>query len=235
MSLNARKAPKGNGGGGNKQEPIPAGTYPCRTVQLIDLGIQEQRPYKGEEKPPAHEIMMTYEFLDEFCLGEDGEEQEDKPRWLSETFPLRNIEQDLAKSTKRYKALDPNDVHEGDFTQVINIPCDVAVVENPGKGAHAGKVFNNINNVTTMRPKDAKKAPELVNPPKVFSIDEPDMEVFFSLPDWLQDKIKGNLEYECSPLQELVEQGPPVAEGEEEKKPKKKKAKKQEEEGDDWA
>lgn len=235
MGMNARKAPMAGGNKGPKQEPIPAGTYPCRTIQLIDLGVQEQRPYQGEEKPPAHELMLTYEFLDEFCLDENGEEQEDKPRWLSETFPLRNLEQDLAKSTKRYKALDPDEVHEGEFAMLVNIPCDVAVVENPGKGKNAGNVYNNINNVTPMRPKDAKKAVDLVNPSKVFSIDEPDMEVFFSLPTWVQDKIKANLDYECSDLQELVEQGPPVKDEEEKPKKEKKGKKKEEEDDEGWA
>ncbi|MOA43842.1 hypothetical protein D3C78_1660410 [compost metagenome] len=56
-----------------------------------------------------------------------------------------------------------------------------------------------------MRPKDAAKAPELVNPVKVFVLDEPDMEVFLSLPQWLQDKIKGNLEFNGSPLQKALQ------------------------------
>ncbi len=56
-----------------------------------------------------------------------------------------------------------------------------------------------------MRPKDAKKTPDLVNESKFFSLDEPDLEVFLSLPDFLQEKIKGNLEYNGSVLQGLLE------------------------------
>lgn len=240
MALNARKAPKGNGGG-PKQEPIDPGSYPCRLVQVLDLGIQEQRPYQGQEKPPAHEIMLTYEFLDEFCVDEDGNELEDKPRWLSETLPLRNLENEKAKSTKRYYALDPKEDHGGDFIALLGTPCNVEIVQNPGKGKHAGKVFTNIANVSTMRPKDAKNAAELVNDPKAFSIDVPDMEVFFSLPDWVQDKIKSNLEYAGSELEELVEAGPAAKEEDEEeeapRKPKRKPAPaadEDEEDDDEW-
>jgi len=58
--------------------------------------------------------------------------------------------------------------------------------------------------LTTMRPKDAAKAEPLKKEPKVFVLDEPDLEVFNSLPDWLQDKLKSNLEYQGSKLQALL-------------------------------
>lgn len=203
MSLNARKIKSQPTG--PQQEPIDAGSYPARVVQILDLGVQPQRPFQGEEKPPAHEIMLTYEFLDEFCKDENGEDIEDKPRWLSETFPLRSLDADLAKSTKRYKALDAKEVHGGDFTMLIDTPCTVTVVCNAGKGKNADKVYNNIQAVSAMRPRDAANAPELTNPPKVFVLDEPDLEVFKSLPQWLQDKIKENLEFEGSALQEALE------------------------------
>lgn len=71
-----------------------------------------------------------------------------------------------------------------------------------------------------MRPKEAAKAPELVNPVKVFDIDEPDMEIFWSLPEWLQNKIKENLEYGGSVLEKLVEAGKGSDGGEDQKKEK---------------
>lgn len=207
MALNAKKVPFGGGNKGPQQEPIDAGTYPCRVVQVLDLGLQPQRPYQGEEKPPAHEIMITYEFLDEFCLDDDGNELDDKPRWLSETMPLRNLESDLAKSTKRYIALDPNDDLDGDFLQLVGIPCMVTVTAKNGKGKNADKVYNNISSISTMRPKEAAKAPELVNPSKVFQLEEPDLEVLGSLPQWLQDKIKDNLEFDGSELDKVLSGG----------------------------
>ena len=72
-----------------------------------------------------------------------------------------------------------------------------------------------------MRPKDAAKAEPLKKgEAKVFVLDDPDMEVFNSLPDWLQDKIKSNLEYAGSELQEALE----GADDEPAPKPKKAKA-----------
>lgn len=243
MALNAGKI-QNNGGGNNgpKQEPIEAGTYPVRLVQVLDLGIQKQRPYKGEEKPPCQMISLTYEFLDEFCLDEDGEEMEDKPRWLSEDIPLRSLEADLATSTKRCKALDPDLDSGGDFTRLLGAPAMVTVV-NRSKG---DKVYTNITGLAQMSAKQAKKAPELVNPSKFLDLDEPDLEIFRSLPNWVQEKIEAALNFDETKLAELIENGgEPEAPEEKEEKPKAKekaKAKKEpepeedddDEDGDEW-
>lgn len=214
MALNARTVK--SQAKGPQQAPMDEGTYPARVVQVIDLGVQEQRAFKGVAKPPAQTIYQTYEFLDEFCKDEDGEDQEDKPRWLSEQFPLYSLEADLAKSTKRYYALDPEENFGGDFTLLVSSPCMVTIHQYEDK---KGEVKNGISSVAAMRPKEAAKAPELVNPPKVFVIDNPDLEIFKSLPDWLQDKIKGGLEFEGSALDEALK-GPVKPAAKPEAKPK---------------
>jgi len=227
MSLNARKIKTTSTGGGSKQDPIAVGAYPARVVQVLDLGLQAQRPYQGKEKPPVHEIMLTYELTDEFCLDEDGNEDNEKPRWISENFPLYSLDADLAKSTKRYFSLDPDEVHGGDFTALIDTPCMVTVTQRE----HADKIYNNVGSISGMRPKDAARCPELVNPPKIFLLDEPDLTIFGSLPQWMQDKIKGNLEYAGSALETALAGGSAKPEAKEETP--KKAAKKSVVEADD--
>ena len=184
MALNAREY---------KQEskfkpadPLEPGSYPARVVQIISCGLQEQDPYKGEPKPPKHELHVTYELLDEFMEDEEGNELEDKPRWISENFTMNSLDSDLAKSTKRYYALDPDEDYEGDWAKLAGTPCTVILAQNKSK--KTGKVYNNVTGLSTMRAKEAKKAPELVNPPKVFDIDDPDMEIFGSLPSIVTGK-----------------------------------------------
>jgi len=208
LGLNAKKVAHSGGSAGPKQDAIEPGTYPVRVAQVIDLGLQPQRPYQGQEKPPAHEIMITYEFLDEFCLDEDGNEDEDKPRWLSETLPLRSLQAEKAKSTQRYYALDPTESLDGDFTQLVGVAANASIVQNAGKGKNVGKIYNNIQALSAMRSKDAAKAAELKNEGKVFDLDDPDLTIFNSLPDWIQGKIKENLEYEASALQKALEGAP---------------------------
>ena len=233
MSLNARNIPMAGGGDKNRPDPLDPGTYPARLVQVLLLGVQPQRPYKGEEKPPKLEIMLTYEFLDEFMKDEDGDDLEDKPRWLSETLPFNNLEADLAKSTKRYYALDPNTEHGGDWSQLVETACMVTVIQNEGQGKNAGRFYENIAGVSSMRPKEAAKAPALKNPPKVFDFYEPDMTIFLSLPQWLQDKMKGAVDFGGSALEKALKAGPQDEEEQPKAKPKAKKMEVKEELEDD--
>lgn len=197
MALNVNTAPKGNGG--KKSDPVDQGNYAARIVQVIDLGLQPQRPYQGNEKAPAHEIMMTYELGTEFLKDDEGNDDVTKPRWLSETFTLNHISKDMAKSTKRIKTIDPKNATGGDFSRVVNAPVTVTVVHKPKPD---GGVYVNVGNVTP--PMKGMVVPELVNPPKVFMLDEPDLEIFKSLPEWLQEKIQSNLNYNGSKLQQAL-------------------------------
>lgn len=206
MGINAKNIPS-TGGNKNPQQPIAAGNYDARLVQVIDLGLQPQRPFQGEEKPPAYTLYTTYELIDEFMLDEDGKEDESKPRWQSEEFPLFSLDADRAKSTKRYLALDADQDAEGDWGALLGNPVTVTVTAKEGTGKHAGKVFNNIGGTAPMRPKDVAKAEELKNSPKMFDLDQPDMEIFNKLPEWLQTKIKGNLEFKGSKLDVMLSGG----------------------------
>lgn len=195
MSLNATNVQ--SAGSSGSFPVMEAGSYPARLAQVIDLGIQPQK-YKGDVKPPKGEIMLTYELCNEFGVDEDGKELTDKPRWQSERMPLNNLNSELAKSTKRYEVLDPTGEAKGDFAILGGAPCMVTlnVTEN-------GK-YNNISAVTIMRKKEAEKLANLVQEPKIFTLDDPDMTIFGSLPEWVQGIIKKNLDFEGSKLAELL-------------------------------
>ena len=221
MSLNAKQVPMAGGGGGSAPVLDP-GTYPARLVQVILMGIQPQRPYQGEDKPPALELYTTYELLDEFMKDEEGNDIEDKPRWLSESFPFHNLKAEKAKSTLRYFSLDPRGTHDGEWSELLSSPVMLTIINREGKGVNAGKQYNNIASTSAMRDKEAAKAPDLVNPAKLFNFYEPDKEVFDSLPEWLQEKIKGAVDYDGSDLQALIEGEEKPADKPKDKAPKKK-------------
>lgn len=205
MGLNAANASSG----GKKFEyiPVPAGTYPGYLVQVIDIGMQPRSAWKGEEKAPMQHIILTYELSDEFSKDEDGQELEDKPRWISETLPLFNLSADNANSTIRYGTLDPNSVAGGDFSKLLGTPINVTVVNNPGKGKNVGRTFDKVAGLAGMRAKDVEKMNPLKNTPKFFDLDSPDMSMFQDFPKWVQEKIKANLQYEGSILQTALAGG----------------------------
>lgn len=194
-------APKGNAQ--KKFAPqanIEPGVYPARLVQIIDFGLQAQKPYQGKDKPPAQEIGLTYELVDEFMKDEEGNDLEDKPRWISETLPFYGLYADKAKSTQRYLAFDPQQEWGGDFSKAIEMPVNVTVVNNKA----GDKVYDNVAGVAGMRPRDSEKCPALKNPSRVFDLDNPDIEIFNNFPQWIQDKIKGNLNFKSSKLEKLL-------------------------------
>lgn len=224
MSLNAKKIK-----GKTKFERPPAleaGTYPARLVQIIGMGLQKQRAFKGEEKDPKIDLHLTYELVDEFLLDEDGNDIPDKPRWISETIPLNSLDSDLAKSTKRYYALDPSCEYDGEWPELVGFPCMLTLSADQSK-KDKDVIYNNVASVQTMREKDAKKMPDLINPSKVFDFYEPDLDVFLSLPTWMQDQIKENLDYEGSELEAML--------GSSDRKEQPKKETKEEDNSDeDW-
>lgn len=193
------KAPKGTGGGDRvAQEVVPIGNYPARLVQIIDLGLQKQRPFQGKEKAPVNMIRTTYELPTEFCVDEDGNEDKEKPRWIGEEMPFYSLEADRAKCTLRYKALDPKLEHDGDWEPLVGVACTLTVVHNPDK-KDPKKVYANIG--STAPPMKGFEVPPLVNPTVVWMLDDPDMEVFAKFPEFLQEKIKSNLNFKGSLLE----------------------------------
>ena len=197
MALNANTVPMG--GGGPKQEPVPVDTYPARVVQVIDLGLQPQQ-YMGQEKTPGHEVNITYELLDIFMKDEDGNDNLEKPRWVGESFVLNNLRADKAKSTKRIMAIDPKGTANGDLTKMVGMPCNVTIAHNIAK--KNGNVYANVSMVTPASPR--RSYPELKNNPKVFELDNPNLEIFLALPEFMQAKIKSNLEFPGSKLDRLL-------------------------------
>lgn len=215
-----------------KQEALEPGTYPARVVRVLDLGLQPQVDFTTKEpKKPQHMISVTYELVDVFMVDEQGNDIEDKPRWISDKdFPLHPMSSDLATSTKRMLAIDPGSNADGDWSQVLGFPCMVTVGNYTGKD---GSLKDKVLNVTAVRSRDAARMPELQNDAKFFDLDEPDVEFFNSLPKWVREKIQGNLNYQGSALQKLASGAAP--EPKEEAPPKKKATRKpvEEDENDD--
>lgn len=187
-----------------KRHPaIEPGAYPGRVVMVANIGVQTQRDFKGETKPPRMELLVTYELLDEFLKDEDGNDDLEKPRWMSERFGFSNLESDRATSTKRYYALDADEVYGGDWLQLISTPCMVNVVNYTNKNK---EIRDKISNVSSMRPKEASKAPPLLNTPVTFDFYSPDLESLQALPKWVRKVISEAVNYEGSRVEALMSQ-----------------------------
>lgn len=198
MPINSATAPAG---GGKKSPALDPATYPGRLVQIIDLGLQ-RRSFQGEDKEPMRKIALVWELVDEFLEDENGQPRKDKPRWITEDFPLFNLSADKATSTKRYLALDPAKKFGGEWSELLNVPALITTINN--KNNKNGQVYTNVAAVAAMREKDAVKCPPLINSPKYFDLDDPDIATFMGFAQYMQDKVKANLNYKGSKLEELL-------------------------------
>lgn len=189
------------------QAELEIDNYPCRVAQVIDLGLHHKDLWddvnkkftKDLQKAPVNMLMVTYEFTTEFVKDEEGNELVDKPRWLSERFPVYALDSDLATSTKRYNAFDPGaGKFGGDWSRIAGEPCSVSITHKKSGKAKIGNVA---------KPMKGMQVAELKNPVKILDLGSPDLEVFNSLPEWLQEEIKSNLDFEGSPLQLLLSGG----------------------------
>lgn len=196
MALNASTAPMGSG---PKQEPIAIGTYMARLVQVVDLGLQPQE-FQGQLKDPKHEVNLTYELVTEFMKDDKGNPDPEKPRWVGESFVLNNLKADLAKSTKRIKAIDGAGTCNGNLVKMLGMPCLVTIAHNVGK--KNGNIYANVSMVSP--PMAGIPCPPLKNEPRFFDLSSPDLKAFLALPEFIQNKIKSNLEFKGSALDRLL-------------------------------
>lgn len=212
MALQARRT-KMNANKIKLQSPLlDSDNYPGRLVQVIDCGLQQN--FFDQDKI-NHEVMLTYELDGEFCLDENDQPVTDKPRWFSETINMINLPEGMslndiyndqfrgkAKMVTRSRAFDPKGELDFDFSQMVDSPCAITIIQKKKKD---GTMKNEVGGVTA--PMRGMQVAPLINPPKVFALDAPDMEVYGSLPDWLKEKIAGNLEHKGSPLEALLNGG----------------------------
>lgn len=217
MALKPKRREFTGGNGAKMVAPLlDADNYPARLVQVIDLGLHKNF---FEEGKVNHQVMLTYELTTEFMEDETGEVLEDKPRWLSETFNIIDLPEGMtyeeiladqyrgkAKMVQRARAFDPKGKLDFDFSAMADMPCAVQVIQKP-KNKKDKSPINAVGGVSA--PMRGLTIDPLKNPPKVFVLDEPDAEVFGSLPDWLQERIKENLEYKGSALEALLNGGTP--------------------------
>lgn len=206
MAINAANIKSTSKANTIKQAALDEDAYPARLVQVIDLGLHPVSKWNeatssfeiDESKAPVNNVYMTYELVSEFMKDAEGNDQEDRPRWVSEQIPLYPLKNDKATSSKRIKAIDPKDVYKGDLAKMVGSGCTVVLKVNK-------KGYNKIGSVAPLL--KGMVIPELKNDPVVLDLDNPDVEVFESLPEFLKDKITSSISFEKTALGKTLGKG----------------------------
>jgi hypothetical protein len=171
------------GGNSNYSNKIaPVGMHLARIYQIIDLGTTEQTGQFGGKK---RKVQILFELPLETAVFDP--EKGEQPYYSRNMYTLSMHE----KSTLRKdvhsmlgKQLTDAEAKTFNIFNLIGRECMVNIIHRPS----GDKVYANIQTITPV-PK-GMVCPPAVNPPLVFSTQQPDMVVFRSLPEFVQDKIK---------------------------------------------
>jgi len=156
-------------------ELAPQGTHVARCYSVVDMGNQQTN------FGIKHKIRLMWELPNE--LMADGRPFVVGKEYTASLHPDANLTRDLV--SWRGRAFTDEELAGFDVFKVAGAPCMVTVTHN--KSNDGTKTYANVNTVTAI-PK-GMVCPDQVNPTAMFSLEEPDMEVYNALPQWLRDRI----------------------------------------------
>lgn len=203
---------KDSGDGGNFKR-VPSGVYIGRCYSLIDLGTQHTSGQYGEKE--QHKIRIGWELFGEDEDGNDLTIEIDgktMPMTISKSYTLSlhekaNLRKDL--SAWRGKDFTDEEAAAFDVSKLVGAYCMVNVTTSENNG----KTYSNVAGLTPLPGALKNAKPAGVHEPVLFNLDEPDMDVFDSFHEKLQDYIRKSPEFAASRGDAYI---PPGAQAEEE-------------------
>jgi hypothetical protein len=199
---------KDSGGGNFKR--VPAGVHIGRCYSLIDLGTQESNGQFGTKL--QYKIKIGWELFGEdeqghpLVIDVDGKQM---PMTISKSYTLSLHEKSaLRKDLAAWRGKDFSDEEAKafDVSKLLGAYCMVNVTTSETNG----KTYSNVAGLTPLPAALKNSKPQPVHKPVVFSLDEPDMEVFATFHEKLQEAIKRSPEWHArmgSPKRELAAAG----------------------------
>ena len=184
---------KDSGGGNFKR--VPAGAYIGRCYSLIDLGTQLTIGQYGEKM--QHKMRIVWELFGEDELGQPltvdvaGKEM---PMTISKSYTVSLHEKSsLRKDLQAWRGREFTDdeAKAFDVSKLMGAYCMVNVTTSETNG----KTYSNVAGLTPLPGALKNVKPQPVHMLVSFDLDKPDMNVFASFHEKLQDAIKRSPEW----------------------------------------
>lgn len=183
-----------SGGGGNFKR-VPQGVFIGRCYSLIDLGTQHTTGQYGDKF--QHKIRIGWELFGDdedgnpLTIDVDGKEM---PLTINKSYTVSlhekaGLRRDLA--AWRGKDFTDDEAKAFDVSKLLGAFCMINVTTSETNG----KTYSNVAGITPLPGalKNAKPAPVHAN--VVFDLDKPDMKVFATFHEKLQEAIKKSPEW----------------------------------------
>ena len=177
---------------GTSVPPMEAGTYPAVCIGIVDLGEQ----YSETFKKYSDKLLIIWEIPSQ-TIEIDGE---DKPRWLSKDFAASLHEKSVLHKilvswrgkafTEKELTEDENGFMQFSVLDMLGAGCFLQVIVEEKDSGSYNRITSAISLPAGMDP------PTTETPLIAFDIDAWDDEVFKSLPEWIQERIKKSTQYQ---------------------------------------
>ena len=182
---------------------VPPGSYLARCYRILDLGTQKTL-YKGTESY-KHQVMLTFEVHGDDDEGKALQTSKGEPLSISKnyTFSMNeksNLRKDL-ESWRAKKFPSDSEANKFDLKNVLGVWGLVAVIHTD----KSDKVYANIDSIMKVPDQMKKNLPEGFNPLSMFDLEDPDMSIFETLSERIQEKIKSSPEWSTVGEREIVE------------------------------
>ncbi len=165
---------------GEMFEQAPAGNHVARCIALIDLGTQHGE-YQGKPNT-RNQVLIRWELSNE--LMTDGNPFSVSRFYTNSLSEKANLRKDL--ESWRGRAFTADELTRFDLQSILGKPCMLNVVQND-KGRAV------VSSIATI-PK-GMSAPDCINAPFAFWIDEWDEAVFEAIPEGLKKIIAASDEF----------------------------------------
>ena len=181
-------------GGGNFKR-VPAGVFIGRCYSLIDLGTQLSTGQYGEKM--QHKIKIGWELFGEDENGDpltidiDGKPM---PMTISKSYTVSLHEKaGLRKDLAAWRGRDftEEEAKAFDVSKLMGAYCMVNVTTSETNG----KTYSNVAGLTPLPGALKNAKPAAVHEHVVFDLDKPDMKVFDTFHEKLQEAIKRSPEW----------------------------------------
>ena len=166
-----------------KLPPVEPGVYMAICVGIIDLGEQ----YSEKFKTYANKILFVWELVGE-TVEVDGEQ---KPRQLSKEFSISSSKKSNLRgfiSSWNGKTYSDDEFADLEIFDQIGKACQLQVVLNE-TGEYA-----NVDNLMQL-PKGFP-VPKSESTPILWDMEKWNEEVFATIPEWIQEKIKASTQFQ---------------------------------------
>jgi hypothetical protein len=176
--------------------PVPPGMHLARCYRVVDLGTQKSE-YLGTIKH-LPKVMLQFEVHGEDEAGKPIVTAKNEPMTISKNFTLSLAEKATLRKdlqTWRGREFTAEELRGFELKNVLGAWAMISVIKTTGNN---GKEYTNIAAIMQVPPQVKKVGlPEGHNKLGIFSIEEPDMEIFGTFSDGLKTKIESSPEWQA--------------------------------------